>query len=79
MLIHLGFPEFVKCVMYAGIGVPNETDLRLCARLGLLLGSEYNKISHSRQCIFWIRSGMKEVLVLCHLNNWIINYLLLSF
>ena len=33
LLIHLGFPEFVKSVMYAGVGIPNETDLRLCAHL----------------------------------------------
>jgi hypothetical protein len=32
LLIHLGFPEFVKSVMYAGVGIPNETDLRLYAR-----------------------------------------------
>jgi len=51
LLIHLGFPEFVKSVMYAGVGVPNETDLRLCL-LGFLLGNEYNKVSHSHQCNF---------------------------
>lgn len=32
LLIHLGFPEFVKSIMYAGVGIPIETDLRLCAR-----------------------------------------------
>lgn len=78
LLIYVGFPEFLKSVMYAGVGVPNETDLRLCAHLGFLLGSEYNKVSHSH-CTLWIHSGTKEVLVSCHLNNWIINYLLSSF
>jgi hypothetical protein len=37
--IHLGFPEFVKSGVYAGVGVPNKTDLRLYACLGFLLGS----------------------------------------
>lgn len=78
LLIHVGFPEFVKSGMYAGVGVPNETDLRLYACLGFLLGREY-KVSHSHQCTFWIHSGMKEVLVSCNLNNRIINYLLSSF
>ena len=78
LLIHLGFPECVKSVIYAGVGVPNETDLRLYACLGFLLGSEY-KVSHSHQCTFWIHSGMREVLASCHLSNWIINYLLSSF
>jgi hypothetical protein len=44
LLIHLGFPEFVKSVMYAGVGIPNGTDLRLYAHLGFLLTSEYNKV-----------------------------------
>jgi hypothetical protein len=78
-LIHLGFPEFVKSVMCANVGVPSETDLRLYGCLGFLLGSEYDKVSHSHQCTFWIHSGMKEMLVSCLLNNWIINYLLSSF
>ena len=79
LLIHFGFPVLVKSVTYAGVGVPNETDLRLYDCLGFLLGSEYSKVSHPHQCTFWIHSGMKEVLVSCHLNNWIINYLLSSF
>jgi hypothetical protein len=51
LLIHLGFPEFVKSIMFAGGGIPKETDLRLYAHLGFLLGSEY-KVIHSHQCTF---------------------------
>jgi hypothetical protein len=37
LLIHLGFPEFVKSVMYAGVGIPKETYLRLYACFGLFM------------------------------------------